>query len=200
MKPPKLHPALLGGLFIGILSALPYVRAANSCCCLWLAAGGVVAAWLMQQNHPRPVSLGDGAVVGLLAAIIGAVVKLAAAVPIALLIPSEARAFSQGMLGASEGMPPEVRELVRSIPPAVFAVLEGLLFLAMGGIVSTVGGVLGAAFFRRAVPAAAPAAIPASDAWQAPVEPPPLPPASPPPPAPPVDDQPAAGGPFDPPS
>ena len=37
---PKLQPALYGGLFIGVLSALPLINIGN-CCCLWVIGGGV---------------------------------------------------------------------------------------------------------------------------------------------------------------
>jgi len=47
MNSSKLQPALLGGTFLGILSALPIVSAANLCCCLWVVAGGVLAAYLL---------------------------------------------------------------------------------------------------------------------------------------------------------
>ena len=43
---------LLGGLFIGVLSALPFVNAAN-CCCLWIIGGGAIAAFLAQQDDPQ---------------------------------------------------------------------------------------------------------------------------------------------------
>ena len=66
MSAPKMMPALLGGLFIGVLSSLPYIKGGNVCCCLWVISGGVLAAWLMQQNTPRPVTVGEGALVGLL--------------------------------------------------------------------------------------------------------------------------------------
>jgi len=46
-------PALLGGLFIGVLSALPVVQICN-CCCLWIIGGGLLAAYLQQQNQPVP--------------------------------------------------------------------------------------------------------------------------------------------------
>src|SRR5258708_34103287 len=67
---PKLQPALFGGLFIGVLSALPIINIGN-CCCLWVVSGGVLAAHLMQQNHPRPVAAADGAPVGLLPGFLG---------------------------------------------------------------------------------------------------------------------------------
>ena len=43
---------LLGGLFIGVLSALPIINLAN-CCCLWIVGGGAIAAYLGQQEDAR---------------------------------------------------------------------------------------------------------------------------------------------------
>jgi len=59
---------------MGVLSALPVISAGNACCCLWVVSGGVVAAYLFQQNTSRPITPGDGAMVGLLAGFIGALV------------------------------------------------------------------------------------------------------------------------------
>ena len=42
--PSKLQPALLGGLLIGVLSALPFVSVLNGCCCLWVILGGVLTS------------------------------------------------------------------------------------------------------------------------------------------------------------
>jgi len=39
----KLKPAVLGGLVVGILSAIPFV---NYCCCLWAIGGGLLAGML----------------------------------------------------------------------------------------------------------------------------------------------------------
>ena len=36
MPASKLQPALLGGLFIGVLSALPIISAGNCFCCMWV--------------------------------------------------------------------------------------------------------------------------------------------------------------------
>ena len=52
----KHQPALLGGLFIGVLSVLPIVSAAN-CCCLWVIVGGVLVVYLQQQKKPTPVEI-----------------------------------------------------------------------------------------------------------------------------------------------
>ncbi len=41
--PSKMQPALIGGVILGVLSAVPFVNALNCLCCLWVIAGGVVA-------------------------------------------------------------------------------------------------------------------------------------------------------------
>ena len=69
---------LLGGLFLGVLSALPIISAAN-CCCLWTLTGGIITAYLAQQEQREPLRLLDGARLGLLAGLTGAVVWLFAA-------------------------------------------------------------------------------------------------------------------------
>ena len=40
----RVQPALWGGVFIGVLSALPIVNFGNCCCCLWVICGGALAA------------------------------------------------------------------------------------------------------------------------------------------------------------
>ncbi len=44
----RFQPALLGGLFIGVLSSLPVIGIAN-CCCLWVILGGMLTVYLEQQ-------------------------------------------------------------------------------------------------------------------------------------------------------
>ena len=72
----KLQPALLGGLLIGVLSALPFV---GTCCCLWVIAGGVLTTYLLQERSSLPVTAGEASVAGLLAGVIGAFVSTAVA-------------------------------------------------------------------------------------------------------------------------
>jgi hypothetical protein len=161
MSAPKLLPALLGGLFLGVLSALPIVSAANACCCLWIVLGGVLAAWVMQQNHPQPVTLGDGALVGLMAGLIGFVVTLAVSIPISYMTGAFQQ-MSDGMLLPREGMTPEVRDLLSRISPAVLIALGAIVMFVVSLIFSTIGGLIGAALFRRRLPPAPPGPIPPS--------------------------------------
>ena len=56
----RLQPAFWGGLFIGVLSALPFVSVGNCCCCLWVVAGGVLAADDRLERGEVLALLGDG--------------------------------------------------------------------------------------------------------------------------------------------
>src|SRR5436190_17671629 len=71
---------------MGVLSALPIIGAANVCCCLWVVSGGLLAAYLLQQNLLRPITAGDGAIVGLLAGVFGAIIQFVLSIPIGILI------------------------------------------------------------------------------------------------------------------
>lgn len=76
----KLKPALLGGLIVGLLSAIPIV---NYCCCLWAIGGGGLATFLYMKSSPTRIGPGDGAMLGGLAGVIGAVLYLIIGVPLA---------------------------------------------------------------------------------------------------------------------
>ena len=83
----KLKPALLGGLIVGLLSSIPFV---NYCCCIWAIGGGGLACYLYMKSSPVPISTGDGAVLGALAGVIGAVLYLIIGIPIAYFISGAA--------------------------------------------------------------------------------------------------------------
>jgi len=149
---PSSQPALLGGLFIGVLSALPIVNLAN-CCCLWIAGGGVLAGYLAQQGSPVPLTGARGAIVGLLAGVVGAFVWLVAALVLDLVMAPLQERMVAGVLQSAADMPPEVRQWLelmsdRASAPLRFA--AGFVFqLFAGAVFATLGGVLAAAFFKR---------------------------------------------------
>jgi hypothetical protein len=163
MAPAKLQPALLGGLAIGVLSALPIISLAN-CCCAWILFGGGLAAYLMQQNHPEPIQIGDGAVAGLLAGVIGAFVWLIVSIPINLLMAPLQSEMSQRMLRNASDMAPELRGLLESMSgaPAIGAGLIFLFFvmLFVSSLFGMLGGLFGALIFRKAAPPVVPPPIP----------------------------------------
>lgn len=83
----KFKPALLGGLIVGLLSSIPFV---NYCCCIWGIGGGALACYLYMKSSPRPLGPGDGAMLGGLAGVVGAVLYLIIGVPIAYFLSGAA--------------------------------------------------------------------------------------------------------------
>jgi hypothetical protein len=145
--------ALLGGLFIGILSALPFIK---YCCCIWIIGGGLVAAYVNQQNDPRPITAGRGALAGLYAGVTGSFVWLVATIALNALFEPLRNQLSQAMLRSTPDMPPEVRAVLDNIgsSTALLTTTSFFLLLFVGSIFSTLGGLLGAVFFRNDVPPA----------------------------------------------
>lgn len=145
--------ALLGGLFIGILSALPLIK---YCCCIWIIGGGFVAAYVNQQNDPQPITAGRGALAGLLAGVVGSGMWLVATVALNALFAPLRNQLAQAVLRSTPDIPPDVRAVLDNIgsSTALWTTVSFVLLLFVGSIFSTLGGLLGAVFFRNDVPPA----------------------------------------------
>jgi hypothetical protein len=152
-RQPILMPAAWGGLVIGILSALPLVGAFNLCCCMWVITGGMLASYVLQSNTSAPITAGDGAVVGLLAGLLGAVVYAVVSLPLSLLLgPMQQRVLTR-MVESIRDVPPELRDAFSNLGgtgvTAIGVILGFVMMLFVGAIFATVGGLLGAVFFKN---------------------------------------------------
>lgn len=194
MGPAKLQPALLGGVAIGVLSALPLINLVNFCCCAWVVFGGGLAAYLMQQNHPARVSTGDGAIVGLMAGALGAVIGTVLQIPITLAMGPFQADMMERVLQGTRDMPPEVRSIFEQMRNnmgsgamlGIGLVISLLFSLCFYSIFGMLGGLLGATIFRKNEPPPPPP--PPMGGFEPPpvrggFEPPPPPLPPPPPPA-----------------
>jgi hypothetical protein len=155
---PKLQPALLGGLLIGVLSALPFV---SMCCCLWVIAGGVLATYLLQERLTTPVTAGDATVVGLLAGIFGAILSTVLSQLLALARGVDVTDAINEMIGQGR-LPPELTgalEQVRDMPPAFFIIGSLVVSLFIYPIFSMLGALLGVALFKRQPPPPPPGTV-----------------------------------------
>jgi hypothetical protein len=131
----KLKPALLGGLIVGVLSAIPLVQ---YCCCIWGIGGGALAAFLYIKSSTVPVRTGDGATVGALAGVIGGIIYLILGLPIAIFF---------GMAAMEE-------QLARSgvslpFSGVVLIIVAGIIGAIILAILATLGGVIGVAIFEK---------------------------------------------------
>ena len=143
---------------MGVLSALPLISAVNACCCLWVVGGGLVAAYLLQQNQSLPITAGDGALVGLFAGIIGAFVALFLSIPIGILLEPIQRAMAQRVLDMSGTMPPFLHDVLeRQADPREIGIAGRLalhlvsffFLLTVGSVFATLGGLLGSSIFKK---------------------------------------------------
>jgi hypothetical protein len=149
----RLQPALLGGLFIGVLSALPIISAGNCCCCLWVIAGGALAAYLRQQNSPYAINASEGALIGLMAGVIGGVVHALLSIPMmAITGPMQQQLFER-MMSSNPEMPAEIRDILeRAAVGPTFRAVTIVLNLIVDTVFGLLGGVLGAAIFKKNAP------------------------------------------------
>ena len=155
----KLQPVLLGGLLIGVLSALPIVSAANACCCLWVLAGGVLTAYLLQEQSSVPITAGGGAVAGLQAGMVGAVVAAVLGAVVLMFTGGGVQQLDQ--LPRAE-MPPEfvrILDRFRELPASVWYVGPFLVYIIIFPIFSALGALLGVAVFKRQPPPPPPGTV-----------------------------------------
>ncbi|MFM8533151.1 MAG: hypothetical protein ACKOEC_06105 [Acidimicrobiia bacterium] len=163
MQPAKLQPALLGGVVIGVLSALPVISIAN-CCCAWILFGGALASYLMQADHPEPIHIGDGAIVGLMAGPTGAFVWLILSSPINMAMAPVQSRLVQGFLRDTSNLSPEVRQIFEGMSGAPQIGIGLLLGFFVMLLVSTtfgmLGGLFGALMFKKKATPVVPPPIP----------------------------------------
>ncbi len=154
-------PALIGGVALGVLSALPVIGAFNCFCCAWVIGGGILAAHLYVKDSPNVVTLGNGVVLGLITGMIGALVDTVFSIPLHMAMSGVGMGVAEQLREMAEeipNMPPEARELLRSIAAGgvgiggVIFFVAALIKLFVYGIVAMLGGVLGVALFEKRTP------------------------------------------------
>lgn len=161
MDSARLQPALLGGVFIGVMSALPIINAGNCCCCLWVLAGGALAVYLRQQNSPVPIEASEGALMGLLAGLIGGVLGVLLAIPIQMLLGPMQQEWMREWMAGNQDMPPEAREMMDRLMAGNALRLAGAVINVVTSVVfGMLGGLLGVAIFKKTAPPQPPTVIP----------------------------------------
>ena len=146
----KLKPAIIGGVVLGILSVIPFVNILNVCCCLWAILGGLLATKLYVDNSPTPANAGDGAIVGAIAGLVGALIVLGIGIPVSIATSG----MMQGiLLSMFERLDPSQAEMMRAqmaasstVPGAIF---NGFILAVFLFVFSIIGGLLGIPLFEK---------------------------------------------------
>lgn len=97
--PNKFLLAIIGGVVMAVPSLIPLVQWV---CCLWAAAGGLLAAGLYIKKSPTKVEMGEAAVIGAITGGVGGLINLLAGLPLAYSLygPSGPYTSKDGTLGA----------------------------------------------------------------------------------------------------
>ncbi len=143
----RYQPALLGGLFIGVLSSLPGLNIAN-CCCLWVLSGGLLTTYLLQQNDPKPLETSTAAIGGLIAGAIGGLIT--ALINVLLSNTEAQREMMDQMFSQMGDVPPEMVEMIETFTTGPAAAIIGVgVTVPLFAVFGLLGGLLGLAFFRK---------------------------------------------------
>ena len=154
----RLQPAFWGGLFIGVLCALPLV---SCCCCLWMLGGGALTVYLRQQNQPGGiVPASEGAIMGLMAGVIGALIATVISIPLTMMMGPFQQQMIERVLSSNPDFPQELRGLFETGAMGVVGMLFSLLFnLVVMSIMGLLGGLLGVAVFQKNPPPPPPGTV-----------------------------------------
>ena len=147
----KLKPAVIGGVFLGLLSAIPFVNWVNLCCCAWAILGGLLASYLYVKNSATPANAGDGAIIGAMAGGIGAAIFLVVGIPLSLV---SGAAMREMLIRFMANIDPRQADLIRQQMQAqgesVSATIVQSLFVAIILVVfAVIGGLIGIPLFEK---------------------------------------------------
>jgi hypothetical protein len=119
--PNKFVLGLLGGVVMALPSLVPLIQWV---CCIWAAAGGLLAAALYIKKSPTKVETGEGAILGAIAGGIGGLINLVVGLPLAFSLygPRGPYASDDGNLGALA-----IVGIFGTVMLVIFSIAGGLL-------------------------------------------------------------------------
>ncbi len=142
----KLKPAIICGGALGVflvltvlIGSVTKVGFIGCCNCLWPIAGGLLATLMFIKGSQVPAKVSDGAVVGLLAGVIGGLIYLVVGLPVQYFVSGVAAVEAQ------------IRQTIPNFP------LSGVALLIIGGIIgfiiflvlSIIGGLIAVPIFEK---------------------------------------------------
>lgn len=148
-RPKMFVPALIGGASAGVLSGIPFF----SClCCLWVIAGGMLAAYFLSKDSPLPPTGGDGAIVGIFSGIIAAIVGLVISLPFSAISERIIQGMMDRFSDYYEDMPSGFERFFSegTFETSVAWTLISLVFsVAIYSALGALGGIIGISLFGK---------------------------------------------------
>jgi hypothetical protein len=128
----------MGGL--SALTVIPQIPFVRIICCIWAIVGGAFAAYLYIKKSPTPASVGDGAVVGTLSGVFGALIAFAAFLLVSFYV-ADRTLFEEQIRRA--GLSSE------QFSYPLIICMVGLLAIIVQVALSLVGGIIGVSIFEN---------------------------------------------------
>jgi hypothetical protein len=145
----KLKPAIICGGVLGVLMVITVLlRDVTSigflgCCnCLWPIGAGLLGTLMFIKGSPTPAKVSDGAVVGILAGLVGAVIHLVVVIPLQYFLFSTA--FELQMAQVRHQFP--TLQLPGILP---LMIIGGIIWLFIGLVLSLIGGLIAVPIFEK---------------------------------------------------
>lgn len=124
--PNKFLPAIIGGIVMVLPSLVPAIQFG---CCLWAAAGGLLASVLYIKKSPTKVELGEGALLGAIAGGFGGLINLIAGLPLAYALYGPEGPYTSDDGNVSGAL--IVVGIIGTLMLVTFSILGGLLAVPM---------------------------------------------------------------------
>jgi hypothetical protein len=137
-------PAMIAGVFAGVLSSLPVVRDVNLALCAWMWLGGIFAVYLFRRSGAPKLTRAEGVTLGLLTGTIAGVVTVGFTLA-GVGITTDVLQQTQSSTGAE----PMQRALLSLQEAGMFEILAGCLSLILHMGFGALGGVMGAVLITR---------------------------------------------------
>lgn len=148
-KPAMFVPALIGGGLAGILSGIPFI---NCLCCLWIIGGAALSAHLLSRESSIQVRTGDGAIVGIFAGLIAAVVDFIVRIPFQAMSADIFRNMMEKFSEYSEDIPSIWGKWLEGggFETSMTMTLLGFLISAVVfSVLGALGGIIGISLFGK---------------------------------------------------
>jgi hypothetical protein len=149
----KWKAILIGGLITGLA---PFVPLLNLACCVSPLVGAIVAIAIYRSSDPPPaLTSNEGVVLGAMSGLIGTGIYAVLVIPLVLFVGSMVGGIAGRIVPGLTEIPSNVRQFLEGLF-SNFANLIGFILLvkiisrlAFSLIFGILGGLLGAALFRR---------------------------------------------------
>lgn len=164
-KPSMIMPAIIGGIALGVTSAIPFV---NCCCCLFAIGGGILAAYFYSRDYPSafaPVPASEGVQLGLLTGLFGGIVWTLLDIPFSLFgLAFQRELLESGQMEEILGQIPFGNVLATQMAAATLTIgaffLNLTIHILIAVIFALIGAIIGVAIFKQSPPPPGPIGSP----------------------------------------